>query len=178
MQLTVGQKVAYPSQGPCLVESLEERVCGERRMSGYILRVLGDNSTIFVPADNISSVGLRPIISQSQCRKLIGGLADDFEDISCDWKSRSREFMEKLQSGDVFQAADVLKKLTFLSHEKKLSFREQTLLEKAKFLIVAEIRSAYSSARPPRETDIITLVETACTKHTFRQPRVMQAAVH
>ena len=174
MQLTVGQKVAYPSQGPCLVESLEEKVCGENRVRGFILRVMGDNSTIFVPEHRADHLGLRPLISNSQCKKLIGGLAEDFEPISCDWKSRSREFMDKLQSGDVFQAADVLKKLTFLSHEKKLSFREQTLLEKAKFLIISEIRLA--SGRPPREMDIINMVETACTKHTFTQPRVMQAA--
>jgi len=170
MQLTVGQKVAYPSQGPCLVETLQERSCGERTVRGFILRVLGDNSTIFIPEDQTGKVGLRPLISQSQCKKLIGGLAEDFEPVSCDWKSRSREFMDKLQSGDVFQAADVLKKLTFLSHEKKLSFREQTLLEKAKFLIISELRLA--SGRSARETDIIGLVETACTKHTVRQPDV------
>jgi RNA polymerase-interacting CarD/CdnL/TRCF family regulator len=50
---------------------------------------------------------------------------DDFEAVSCDWKTRSRGFAEQLQSGDVFEAADVLKKLTFLSHEKKLSFRNR-----------------------------------------------------
>jgi len=170
MQLTVGQKVAYPSQGPCLVETLQERSCGERTVRGFILRVLGDNSTIFIPEEQVGKVGLRPLISQSQCRKLIGGLAEDFEPVSCDWKTRSREFMDKLQSGDVFQAADVLKKLTFLSHEKKLSFREQTLLEKAKFLIMSELRIAAGKAA--RETDISGLVETACTKHTVTQPHV------
>jgi CarD family transcriptional regulator len=176
MQLTVGQKVAYPSQGPCLVESLEERKCGDVEFRGYILRVLGDNSTIFVPEQRVDQVGLRPLISQAQCKKLIGGLADDFEPVSCDWKTRSREFMEKLQSGDVFQAADVLKKLTFLSHEKKLSFREQTLLEKAKFLIISEIRNAYAKGKAPRETDIISLVETACTKHHVTQPSLAATA--
>lgn len=178
MQLIVGQKVAYPSQGPCLVEVMEKRLIGGRLLKGYMLRVLGDNSTIFIPQDNTDTVGIRPLISVSQCRKLIGKLAEDFEPVSGDWKTRSREFMEKLQSGDVFQAADVFKKLTFLSHEKKLSFREQTLLEKAKFLILSEIRNAYSNGRPPRETEIIDLVETACTKHLYKQPRVMAATIH
>jgi len=67
----------------------------------------------------------------------------------------------------------VLKKLTFLSHEKKLSFREQTLLEKAKFLIISEIRLA--SGKGARETDIVGLVESACTKHTVTQPHVSAA---
>src|SRR6476620_3005142 len=103
MQLTVGQKVAYPSQGPCLVETLQERSCGERKVRGFILRVLGDNSTIFIPEDQTGKVGLRPLISQCQCRNARGGLVEEFDAVACEWKTRSREFMDKLQSGDVFQ---------------------------------------------------------------------------
>jgi hypothetical protein len=68
--------------------------------------------------------------------------------------------------------------LTFLSHEKKLSFREQTLLEKSKFLILSELKNAYKKHRPPVEDEIIEMVESACSKHIFTQPRVMAVAVH
>jgi len=176
MQLTIGQKVAYPNQGVCLVEEIKEHVVGTCAMHGYSLRVLNDNSTIFVPEANAESVGLRPLISSSQCRKLIDKLSEDFEPVSCDWKTRSKEFTEKLRSGDVFKAADVLKMLTFLSREKKLSFREQTLLEKAKFLIMSEISNTCPKSFRPIESEIIRLVESACFKHTFIQPRVMTAA--
>jgi len=98
--------------------------------------------------------------------------------VSCDWKTRSREFSERLRSGDVFQAAEVFKMLTFLSHEKKLSFREQTLLEKSKFLIMSEISNAYKKESPPVEDEIIGMVESACSKHVFTQPRVMAVALH
>ncbi len=178
MQLTVGQKVAYPNQGVCLVEEFKQHTIGERSMIGYSLRVLSDNSTIFVPEQNAGNVGIRPLISSSQCRKLIEKLSEDFEPISCDWKTRSREFTDKLRTCDVFQAADVLKMLTFLSHEKKLSFREQTLLEKAKFLIYSEITNTCPKNQTMQEGDIIALVEAACSKHTFTQPKVMAAAVH
>ncbi len=178
MQLTIGQKVAYPNQGVCLVEEFKECTIGDNAMSGYSLRVLNDNSTIFVPEENAGSVGIRPLISSSQCKKLIEKLSEDFEPVSCDWKTRSREFTERLRTGDVFQAAEVLKMLTFLSHEKKLSFREQTLLEKSKFLILSEIANAYPKERPPVESEIVGLVESACSKHIFSQPKVMLAAVH
>jgi CarD family transcriptional regulator len=178
MLLTVGQKVAYPNQGVCLVEEIEERTVNETTVNGYHLRVLGDNSTIFVPEENAESVGIRPVISLAQCRRLIGQLSEDFEPVSSDWKTRSREFMEKLQSGDIFEAADVLKKLTFLSHEKKLSFREQTLLEKAKYLIFSEIENAYPSSRRPRKAELIDLVESACSKHLVTQPQVLAAGAH
>lgn len=176
MHLTIGQKVAYPNQGVCLVEEIKQHTVGTCSMHGYYLRVLSDNSTIFVPEDNTDSVGLRPLISSFQCRKLIEKLSEDFEPVSCDWKTRSREFTEKLRSGDVFQAADVLKMLTFLSHEKKLSFREQTLLEKAKFLITSEITNTCPKNHVVLASDIIELVERACSKHIFTQPTVMTAA--
>ena len=176
MQLTVGQKVAYPNQGVCLVEEFKQRTIGLRSMNGYILRVLNDNSTIFIPEENANNIGLRPLISSSQCRKLIDMLAQEFEPVCCDWKTRSREFSEKLRSGDIFQAAEVMKTLTFLSHKKKLSFREQTLLEKSKSLIVSEITNAPMRGKSPAESEIIDLVESACSKHLFTPPQVMTAA--
>ena len=178
MELSIGQKVSYPSQGVCLVEQIAKRTVGETSIRFYSLRVLSDNSIIFVPMDNAESVGSRPIISPIQCTSLINKLSADFEVVSGDWKTRSRGFTEQLQSGDVFEAADVLKKLTFLSHEKKLSFREQTLLEKSKFLIVSEIINSSSTDEETLREEIDRLVEIACRKHLRLQPRVMTVAVH
>ncbi|CAN5626497.1 MAG: CarD family transcriptional regulator [Pyrinomonadaceae bacterium] len=178
MELIIGQKVAYPSQGVCRVEEIESKKIGENSINFYSLRVLSDNSIIFVPMANAENVGIRPIISSIQCKVLINMLSTDFDAVSCDWKTRSRQFTEQLHSGDVFEAADVLKKLTFLGHEKKLSFREQTLLEKAKFLIISEITNADVSDEDHLRAEIEALVESACEKHLLLQPKVMSVAVH
>ena len=71
MPLRIGQKVAYPSQGVCRVEQIEQRTVGSTSMQFYSLRVLNDNSIIFVPLENADSVGIRPVISQIQCKRLI-----------------------------------------------------------------------------------------------------------
>lgn len=166
MELSVGQKVAYPNQGVCMIEDIEKKTIGENQMKFYSLRVLSDNSTIFVPMANAETVGLRPIIGNKQYKNLLTHLGADFENVSDDWKVRSREFNEKLQSGDIFEAADVLKKLTYLSNEKKLSFREQSLLEKARFLLVSEIRNAEFGSENKLEKKIDKLVEDACGNHS------------
>lgn len=178
MNLSIGQKVAYPGQGVCVVENVQHKTIGECSMVFYSLRILNDNSMILVPMENAENVGIRPLISQIQCRRLIERLSSDFQFISSDWKTRSREFTEKLQSGDVFEAADVLKKLTFLSREKKLSFREQSLLEKAKFLIISEITNADGVAEETIGKEIELLVKCACDKHVEVQPTVMSATIH
>jgi len=178
MELSIGQKVAYPTQGVCVVEDIKKRENGNDSLSYYFLRVLSDNSIIFVPITNAEAVGIRPVISAKQYRKLIEFIGADFSEVSSDWKIRSREYASKLQSGDVFEAADVLKKLTFLSHEKKLSFREQTFLEKARFLIVSEVTNADLAGEKTIERKLNELIEKACTKHQEIQPCVLAAVSH
>lgn len=178
MELNIGQKVAYPNQGVCLIEDIERKKIGSSSIDFYSLRVLSDNSTIFVPTKNAETVGIRPIIGSKQCKNLINSLSEDFGEVADDWKIRSREYNEKLQSGDVFQAADVLKKLTFLSLEKKLSFREQSLLEKAKFLLVSEITNAGLADGEKIEKKMDKLLKQACQKHCVSQPKVMTATNH
>ena len=175
MELTVGQKVAYPNQGVCMVEDIENKKIGGNSMRFYALRVLSDNSTILVPIANVDNVGLRPIITEKQFENLVDNLEMDFDEVSSDWKVRSREFNEKLQSGDVFEAADVLKKLTYLSIEKKLSFREQSLLEKAKFLIVSEVTNAGLARESKFNDRIDKLIENACGKHGDAHPTTLAA---
>ena len=179
MELSIGQKVSYPNQGVCVVENIEKKYIGNLAIQFYSLRVLGDNSIIFVPTGKVENVGIRPILDNKQCKKLMNYIADDFTEVSNDWKVRSREFSEKLQSGNVFEAADVLKKLTFLSNEKKLSFREQTLLEKAKFLVISEITNAGLAVDAEEiENRVNNLLKKACHKHCSSQPKVLTATIH
>ncbi len=178
MHLDIGQKVAYPNQGICLVEDIEPRTIGNNSVNFYYLRVLSDNSTIFVPTENAETVGIRPIIGSRQCKNLINYLSENFELVSNDWKIRSREYNEKLHSCDIFEAADVLKKLTFLAREKKLSFREQSFLEKAKFLVISELTNARTAVADDIEERVVKLVNEACNKHSDVQPKVMAAASH
>lgn len=170
MELNIGEKVSYPSQGICLVEKIEEKKIGDCLMKFYALRVVADNSLILVPVANAEAVGIRPIICSKEYKDLINLLSADFTDVSDDWKMRYKDYGEKLQSGDVFAAVDVLKKLTYLSHEKKLSFREQSLMEKARFLIVSEVTNAGLAQENKFENKVTELVENACDKHLDAQP--------
>lgn len=177
-ELAIGQMVAYPSQGVCLVDHIERKEVGTSTVKVYALRVLSDNSTIYVPMANARSVGIRPVIGPQEFEFLIEFLERDFDLIPSDWKVRSREFFEQLQSGDVFAAADVLKKLTFLSHEKRLSFREQNFLEKARFLIVSEITNAGFAPEMHFEVKLDELIECACRRHAEVQPQVSAKLSH
>ncbi|MCC6825288.1 MAG: hypothetical protein IT172_06040 [Acidobacteria bacterium] len=178
LALTIGQKVAYPNQGVCVVEARKEFDDGTQVLSGFSLRLLCDNSTIFVPDATVDTLGIRPLINTKQCRQLLEQLGDDFEELSSDWKTRSKDFIDKVRSGNVFEVADVLKKLSFLSRSKKLSFREQTLMEKARFLVVSELSNARVAIGKQVGDVVDQLVETACSKHGNAGGCSLSASTH
>ncbi|MGI8555113.1 MAG: CarD family transcriptional regulator [Pyrinomonadaceae bacterium] len=178
MDFKIGQKVSYPNHGICQIEKIGKKKITEEIIEFYSLRVLANNSEIYVPTGNAKSVGIRPIINSVQCRGLMEFLAKDFDEPESDWKIRTREFGEKLQTGDAFKTAEVLKKLVFLARFKKLSFREQKMFERAKFLIVSELAIVCSKADCKIEKQVDELLECACRKHDPEKVEMVSAAAH
>ena len=105
-------------------------------------------------------------------------LADDFIEGSGDWKIRVRDYNTKIQSGDIFEVTDVLKQLTFLTYSKQLSFREQRLLEKAKFLVVSELAIVCSQSECEVEKTVDRLLKASCQQHLAEKVQVVSVANH
>lgn len=178
MDFRIGQKVAYPNHGVCAVEGIgSKEICGNE-VEVYTLRVLSNSSVIFVPKLNAKSVGIRPVISSPQCNQVMIFLGEDVSEIPSDWKVRVRVYSDKIQSGDIFAVAEVLKHLTCLTYSKQLSFREQRLFEKAKFLVVSELAIVCSQAQCDIEIKVDALIAKACQKHLSENPQSISAGNH
>jgi len=172
----VGQKVVYPNHGIGTIEQIEQKQIGSTLLPFYTLRLAATNSVVLVPVANASEVGLRTPITSAECELLLKSLADDFQQPSADWKDRFKEFSEKMRSGDVFDASDVLKNLTYLSHTKPLSFREQRMLERARYLVVSELSAVCRQPECNIEPRVNQALERACNKHTRRSVRAAAVA--
>ena len=171
MGFKVGQKVVYPNHGIGTIEQIEQKQIGTTSLPFYTLRLAATNSVVLVPVANANEVGLRSPITSAECELLLKNLADDFSGAATDWKDRFKDFSEKMRTGDIFEVADVLKNLTYLSHLKPLSFREQRMLERARYLVVSELAAV---CRQP-ECNVAPRVEQAlaraCAKHERRPAR-------
>ena len=174
MGFKIGQKVVYPNHGIGTIEQIEQKQIGAASLPFYTLRLAATNSLVLVPVANAGEVGLRSPISSGECEMLLKALGDDFANAPHDWKDRFKEFSDKMRTGDIFEVAQVLKHLTYLNHAKPLSFREQRMLERARYLVVSELAAV---CRKP-ECNVEPLVEQAlsraCTKHE-RRPAVATA---
>ena len=171
----IGQKVVYPNHGIGTIEQIEQKQIGATLLPFYTLRLAANNSLVLVPVPNASEVGLRAPISSGECELLLKALADDFSSPANDWKDRFKDFSEKMRTGDIFEVANVLKHLTYLSHTKPLSFREQRMLERSRYLVISELAAVCRQPEcniTPRVEDALT---RACSKHD-RRPAKARAA--
>ena len=58
------------------------------------------------------------------------------------WNRRYREYTQKIQTGSLYEMAEVFRDLSVLSEGKELSFGERRMLEKVEELLVSEISVA------------------------------------
>ena len=135
----VGDKVIYPNHGLGVVEGIEEKTILGTTCGFYHLRIVANETTVLVPLTNADSVGLRRAITDDEVERLFGELGNGKIDNHQNWKGRFKDNSDKMRSGSIYDVADVLKSLTYLSRSKSLSFREKRMLDRAKFLIVSEI---------------------------------------
>jgi CarD family transcriptional regulator len=172
----VGQKVVYPNHGIGTIEQIEQKQIGATQLPFYTLRLAANNSLVLVPVSNAAEVGLRSPITSGQCDMLFKALADDFSSPANDWKDRFKEFSEKMRTGDIFEVAGVLKHLTYLSHLKPLSFREQRMLERSRYLVVSELAAVCRQPECNIEPRVDEAIAKACTKHEKKPARTRVAA--
>ncbi len=146
-QFKVGDKAVYPAQGVTEVISIEDREFGGNTQSFYVLRVMDTDRQIMVPVNNAKNVGLRPPIIEKDILKIEAILKETPKPAKKQpWSRRYRGFMEKIQTGDVFDVAEVMRDLYRIKSEKELSHSERRILEQARDLIVKEI--AVARAKP------------------------------
>ncbi len=138
----IGAKVVYPTHGVGLVEAIERKEVSGRRLSFYILRIIGSGMTIMVPTKNAKRVGLREVIERAEIPKVMAILKKNDLEISPNWNRRFKDNLERIKTGSLYEVALVLRKLVLLQKERNLSFGEKKMLENVRKLIVSEISHA------------------------------------
>jgi len=153
----IGDKAVYPGHGVGVIEAIESKQILGKEQIFYILRILDNGMTIMIPRDNSKAVGLREVIRKLEIPKVIQILKDRDVDIDTQtWNRRYREYMDKINTGSIYEIAEVLRDLHLLKAEKELSFGERKIMDMAKNLLVREL----AIARDVKESDILREIKT------------------
>jgi CarD family transcriptional regulator len=132
---------------------------GDVESSFYRLRILSTDSTVMVPVDNTSAVGLRRVLTRRQLTGVFKVLKDGEVTTYDDWKGRFQANSEKMRTGDIQAVAEVMKSLTMLNEHKPLSYRERKMLDKARFLLISELAEASGKKLETIEGQIDTALD-------------------
>jgi CarD family transcriptional regulator len=154
----IGDKVIYPNHGLGIIERIETKTIMGTTCGFYQLR-MANETTVFVPVDNVDGVGLRRAISDHEVERLFHLLGDGKIDSHQNWKGRFKDNSDRMRTGSIYDVVEVLKSLTFLSKSKSLSFREKRMLDRAKFLVVSEITEVLAEKTPSIEDRVEKALE-------------------
>ena len=158
MAFVVGDKVIYPNHGLGIVERIETKTIMGTTCGFYQLR-MANETTVFVPVDNVDGVGLRRAVSDQEVERLFALLGDGKIDSHQNWKGRFKDNSDRMRTGSIYDVVEVLKSLSYLSKSKSLSFREKRMLDRAKFLVVSEITEVLGEKGPAVEEKVDKALE-------------------
>jgi CarD family transcriptional regulator len=164
----VGDKVVYPNHGVGVIEQISSRTIGLNVQKFYLLKIKASSLKVEVPFNNVSTVGLRPVVKNGEINKILTFLTDGKCDNHQDWKYRFKENSDKMRTGSLLEVAVVLKSLLLLAKEKALSFREKKMLERARYLLVTELAMVKNTEEP----EIEDLLNKALAKSKLKFPEV------
>jgi CarD family transcriptional regulator len=138
----VGDKVVYPHHGAATIIKKERIEFDGEKNDYFVLEVATDQLTVRVPTAKAVELGVRPVISKNVARKVFATFKEDPQEAGSNWSRWYKLLTEKINSGDIFQVAEVVRDLTYAQQIKGISPALKRMLAKARLIIISELRFA------------------------------------
>ena len=154
MILSVGNKVVYPSQGPCRIGHIVKRDVGGTLIQFYHLVALdGSGGEMYVPVDKAQDIGVRLLLERSEIPKLFGQLKQTAY-IAGNSRQQAIDNLKLFSSGSPFDLALIVESLTELRETKALTISQSRTLEKARRLLICEISEVLEETKEEAERQL------------------------
>lgn len=142
MAYSIGDKIVYPMHGAGIISAIEEQEFLGERKKYYLLKLSYGKMGIMVPVDNAEVLGVRYVIDKSVIAEVLAHLKEPCEQTNVNWNKRHKENLDRLRSGNIFEAAEVFKALYLKDIKKSLSTGEKKIMNNAKQILFSEIMLA------------------------------------
>ena len=127
---SLNDHVVYPKHGVGKIMAIEKAVIGDIDINFYKVFIDKDKLTLTIPINQQSN--LRPIASINQINKCVSILKSKPKIKRTMWSRRSQEYEQKINSGKIYELAEVVKDLNKNSNAiAEQSYSERQLFEKA-----------------------------------------------
>ncbi len=142
VEFDIGDSVVYPHHGAGRVLRKEmKEVMGERR-EYLTIKILHNDMTVMVPTENAALAGLRRVIDEETCQKVLAVLQDEVSEMPKNWNRRFKHNRDKIKTGDIYELAEVVRNLAIRESQKGLSTGEKQMFTRAKKILCSEMMYA------------------------------------
>ncbi len=135
----VGDRILYPMHGAGIIRSIEKREILGSVKDYYILHVPCGDMNVMIPVDNCDAIGVRPVVSKTEIDQAIEILKQESTKMTGNWNKRYRENMEKIKTGNIELVAGIVRNLTRVDRENRLSAGEKKMLSNVRKILQSEI---------------------------------------
>ena len=135
----VGDRILYPMHGAGIIKLIEKREILVSVKEYYILHVPCGDMKVMIPVDNCDAIGVRPIVTEEEIQKAIEILRQESTQMTGNWNKRYRENMEKIKTGNIELVAEIVRNLTRIDRENRLSAGEKKMLTNVRKILQSEI---------------------------------------
>jgi len=136
----VGDKVVYPHHGAATIIKKRKLDIGGEKRDYFILEIATDQLTVSVPVDSAVDLGVRPVISKNKAKQVFAALRSEPQEAGSNWSRWYKILTEKINSGDIFQVAEVIRDLDYAQKVKGISPALKRMLAKARLIIISELQ--------------------------------------
>lgn len=134
-----GDRILYPMHGAGVIEAIEKREILGTIKEYYILHIPCGDMEVMIPVENCEMMGVRPISSVADAKKAMKILSEKSTPMTGNWNKRYRENMEKIKTGRIDQVAEIVRNLTRVDRENRLSAGEKKMLSNVRRILQSEI---------------------------------------
>jgi CarD family transcriptional regulator len=129
-EYSINDFVVYPKHGVGKIISVEKATIGDIGINFYKILIERDKLTLTIPINKQSH--LRPISSINQINKCVSILKTKPKIKRTMWSRRAQEYEQKINSGKIYELAEVVKDLNKTSNTlADQSYSERQLFEQA-----------------------------------------------
>lgn len=121
----IGDKIFYPIHGAGVIEAIVEKEFLGEKQPYFVLDMLLRELQIMVPLHKMDDLNIRPIVEEHTLEAAFVALNEGEPDLSVTAAQRHRINMEKIKRGDIYEEAEVIRDLTWISRTKVLGHRRQ-----------------------------------------------------
>ncbi|MBS4208459.1 CarD family transcriptional regulator [Bacillus sp. FJAT-50079] len=135
----IGDKVFYPMHGAGVIEAIEKReILGETHKY-CLFTIFGSNMDVMIPLKNMEKTGIRQVVNKETVREILHEFHTEESTCKLAWKARFKQNTDKLKTGKMEDAAEVVRDLLHREMESALNASEKQMLNNARKMLISEL---------------------------------------